>query len=61
MYVPHQLAIAIQDDRLQSAQRHRLARAATREAHARAGRPRRSPRQGIVQAFRPRAAAAVSQ
>ena len=61
MYVPHQFAIAIQHDRLQTAQRPRLAKAATREAHAQAGRPRRSPRQGVVQALRPRATAAVSQ
>lgn len=61
MYVPHQFAMAIQDDRLQTAERRRLAQAAGREANAQGGRPRRSPRQGIVRAFRPRAVATVSQ
>ena len=62
MYYPHQFAIAVQDDRLRTAERRRLVHAAAREAAAAQGaRHRRSTRRDIVRAFRPRAVAAANQ
>jgi hypothetical protein len=52
MYIPSQLLIAIENDRLRSLESHRLRQQAAREARA----TRRGPRRAIIRAFRLRPA-----
>jgi hypothetical protein len=52
MYIPHQLLIAIENDRLRSLESHYLRQQAA--SAARTTRRDRGPRRAIIRVFRPR-------
>jgi hypothetical protein len=53
MYIPYQMLIAIENDRVRSLEGHRLRQEAARGRTTRRGR---GPRRAIIRAFRPRPA-----